>query len=191
MNRFYVVEPMPTPTGTQADHRLAMRGADIEEFARALATSLGAGIEAGIATPKKGGNADVSHQWIAGIARDLQSNQGACLVIAGECQSPVVHALAHSINGKLGNAGKTVFYTDPIEAYPVDQIASLQDSVKDLDSGAVDILLILGGNPAFTAPVELGMRDRLQKARLRVTRLACTLTKLLKSVMARARDPLS
>jgi molybdopterin-containing oxidoreductase family iron-sulfur binding subunit len=32
----------------------------------------------------------------------------------------------------------------------------------------VDVLLILGGNPAFTAPVELGMRDRLKKAKLRV-----------------------
>jgi len=51
---------------------------------------------------------------------------------------------------------------------PVDQFASLQDLVKDLDDGAVDLLLILGGNPAFTAPVELGMRDRLKKAKLRV-----------------------
>ena len=46
----------------------------------------------------------------------------------------------------------------------MDQLASLQDLVKDLDAGAVDLLLILGGNPAFNAPVELGMRDRLQKA---------------------------
>ena len=62
------------------------------------------------------------------------------------------------MNEKLGNVGKTVFYTDPIEANPVDQLASLQDLVKDLDAGAVDVLLIIGGNPAFNAPVELGMR---------------------------------
>ena len=72
------------------------------------------------------------------------------------------------MNEKLGNVGKTVFYTDPIEANPVDQVASLQDLVKDLDAGAVDLLLILGGNPVFNAPVELGMRDRLKKAKLRV-----------------------
>jgi len=42
MNRLYVVEPMPTPTGTKADHRLALRAADIEVFAGALATALGA-----------------------------------------------------------------------------------------------------------------------------------------------------
>ena len=41
MNRLYVVEPMPTPTGTKADHRLPLRAGDIEEFAWALATGLG------------------------------------------------------------------------------------------------------------------------------------------------------
>ena len=85
-------------------------------------------------------------------------------MIAGEHQPPIVHALRHAMNAKLGNVGKTVFYTDPIEANPVDQLASLQDLVKDLDAGAVDLLLILGGNPVFNAPVELGMRDRLQES---------------------------
>ena len=88
-------------------------------------------------------------------------------MIPGEHQPPIVHALAHVMNASLGNVGKTVFYTDPIEANPVDQLASLQDLVKDLDAGVVDLLLIIGGNPVFTAPVEMGMRDRIQKARLR------------------------
>jgi len=72
------------------------------------------------------------------------------------------------MNASLGNVGKTVFYTDPIEINPTDQLASLQDLVHDLDAGAVDLLLILGGNPVFNAPVEMGMRDRIQKAKLRV-----------------------
>src|SRR4029077_17310926 len=141
MNRLYVVEPMPTPTGTRANHRRPLRAADIEEFAWALATSLG--IANG---PKKGENGDV-YKWAPGIAKDLQANKGACLVIAGDCQPPMVHALAHIINEKLGNVGKTVFYTDPLEAKPVDLLASLQDLVKDLDDGAVDLLLVFGGNP--------------------------------------------
>ena len=162
MNRLYVVEPFPTPTGTKADHRLPLRSGDIQEFAWTLATSLG--IANG---PKNGENGDV-YKWTGGIARDLQKNRGACLVIAGECQPPIVNALAHIMNEKLGNVGKTVFYTDPLEAKPVDQMASLQDLVKDLDAGAVDVLLIFGGNPVFNAPVELGMKDRLRKAKLRV-----------------------
>ena len=162
MNRLYVVEPMPTPTGTKADHRLALRASDIEEFAWALAISLG--IAQG---PKTGENHDI-YKWLGPIARDLQNNKGASIVIAGEQQPPIVHALAAIMNEKLGNFGKTVFHTDPIEANPADQLASLLDLVKDLDAGAVDVLIIIGGNPAFNAPVELGMRDRLKKAKLRV-----------------------
>ncbi len=162
MNRLYVVEPMPTATGSKADHRLSLRAGDVEEFAWALATGLGAANG-----PKSGDNADI-YKWIGPIARDLQRHPGASAVLAGEYQPPIVHALAHVINASLGNAGKTVLYTDPIEASPVDQLASLQDLVKDLDAGAVDLLLILGGNPAFNGPVELGMRDRLEKAKLRV-----------------------
>ena len=162
MNRLYVVEPMPTPTGTKADHRLALRASDIEEFAWALAISLG--IAQG---PKTGENHDI-YKWLGPIARDLQNNKGASIVIAGEQQPPIVHALAAIMNEKLGNFGKTVFHTDPIEVNPTDQLASLLDLVKDLDAGAVDVLIIIGGNPAFNSPVELGMRDRLKKAKLRI-----------------------
>ena len=35
--------------------------------------------------------------------------------MAGEGQPPIVHALAHAMNAALGNAGRTVIYTDPVE----------------------------------------------------------------------------
>jgi MoCo/4Fe-4S cofactor protein with predicted Tat translocation signal len=162
MNRLYVVEPTPTATGSKADHRLPLRAADIEEFAWALATSLGAANG-----PKQGENHDI-YKWLGPIARDLELNKGAGLVIAGGEQPPIVHALAHVMNASLGNVGKTVFYTDPVEANPVDQVASLGDLVKDLADGKVALLLILGGNPAFDAPVEWGMRDQIAKASIRV-----------------------
>jgi MoCo/4Fe-4S cofactor protein with predicted Tat translocation signal len=161
MNRLYVVEPMPTPTGAKADHRLPLRAGDIEEFAWALAVNLRVA-----AAAKRIDNGDIN-LWAGPVADDLMHNKGASLVIAGESQPPIVHAVAHVINDFLGNVGKTVFYTDPIEANPVDQVASLQDLAKDLDAGTVDLLLVLGGNPVFNAPVELGMRDRIQKATLR------------------------
>src|SRR5262249_9180906 len=94
MNRLYVAEPMPTATGTKADHRLPLRAGDIEEFAWGLAVSLG--VAQG---PKEGENHDI-YKWLGGIARDLENNKGASVVIAGECQPPMVHALAHIINAK-------------------------------------------------------------------------------------------
>jgi MoCo/4Fe-4S cofactor protein with predicted Tat translocation signal len=161
MSRLYVVEPMPTPTGSKADHRMPLRAEEVGEFAWALATALGAAN-----APKSGDNADI-YKWIGPIAKDLQAHKGASLVIAGDYQPPIVHTLAHLMNTSLGNVGHTVLYTDSIEASPVDQLASLQDLVKDLDAGAVDLLLLLGGNPAFNAPVEMGMRDRIRKAKIR------------------------
>jgi len=162
MNRLYVVEPFPTPTGTKADHRLMLRASDVEQFAWALAISLG--VAQG---PKDTDNGDIN-RWSGPIGRDLLANKGTSVVVAGEQQPPMVHALAAMLNEKLGNVGQTVFYTDPIEVNPVDQVASLQELAKDLDAGAVDVLLILGGNPAFNAPVELGLGSRLKKARLSV-----------------------
>jgi MoCo/4Fe-4S cofactor protein with predicted Tat translocation signal len=161
MNRLYVAEPMPTPTGAKADHRMPLRAGDIEDFTWALAAASHV-----IEGANHGGNTNID-RWAGLIAADLLRNRGASVVIAGEHQTPMVHALAHAMNSRLGNVGKTVFYTDPIEANPTDQVASLEDLAKDLDAGAVDLLLILGGNPVFTAPVELGMRDRIQKAALR------------------------
>ena len=162
MNRLYVVEPMPTPTGSKADHRIPLRASDVEEFAWALATALGAANG-----PKTGENVDI-YRNVGAMARDLQNHRGASLVLPGEYQSPMVHALAHVMNASLGNVGQTVFYTDPIEVNTTDQIASLEDLVKDLDAGAVDLLLILGGNPVFNAPVEMGLGSRFKKAKLSV-----------------------
>jgi molybdopterin-containing oxidoreductase family iron-sulfur binding subunit len=162
MNRLYVAEPMPTPTGAKADHRMALRAGDMEEFTWAVATILQ--VANG---PKSENNGDI-YKWAGTIAADLLRHKGAGIVIAGEHQPPMVHALAHVMNAKLGNVGNTVFYTDPIEANQVDQLASLQDLAKDLDAGAVDVLLILGGNPVFNAPADLDLRTRIQKAALRV-----------------------
>ncbi len=163
MNRLYVVEPMPTPTGAKADHRLPLRATDVEQFAWSLAAAVGADTGG-----RKGAANPAYDKWIGPIARDLQKHRGGSLVIAGDQQSPAVHALAHAMNAALGNTGKTVLYTDPVESNPVDQVASLYDLVKDLDAGKVDLLLILGGNPVYNAPVELGFRDRLKKAEMRV-----------------------
>ncbi len=44
------------------------------------------------------------------------------------------------MNQALGNVGKTVVYTEPVEAEPVDQLESLRDLVADMNAGNVDLL---------------------------------------------------
>src|SRR5205814_1104128 len=68
----------------------------------------------------------------------------------------------------LGNAGKTVFYTDALEADSVDQTQSLRELVGDIDAGKVETLIIIGGNPAYNTPVDLRLDfNRLDKVKLR------------------------
>jgi molybdopterin-containing oxidoreductase family iron-sulfur binding subunit len=159
--RLYCVETTPTPTSAIADHRLAMRPSEVEAFARTVAARLGVGVQA-----EAGGAAPA--QWIEAVVRDLKANAGACLVVAGEQQPASVHALAHAMNHALGNVGKTVVHTDSVEAAPQDQLAALKQLADEMDKGLVDVLLILGGNPVFTAPADLEFGKRLTKVGLRI-----------------------
>ncbi|HKS74275.1 MAG TPA: TAT-variant-translocated molybdopterin oxidoreductase [Terriglobales bacterium] len=154
MNRLYVVESNMTSTGGKADHRLALRSAEIEGFARALASALAVS-----------GTASVSDQqakFASAVANDLKAHRGSSVVIAGDHQPPAVHALAHMMNQALGNVGKTVVYTDPVSANPVNQTESLKELVADMRGGKVDLLVIFGGNPAYDAPADFGFADALK-----------------------------
>jgi MoCo/4Fe-4S cofactor protein with predicted Tat translocation signal len=163
MNRLYVVETTPTNTGAFADHRFPVKPSQLEMFARALAAALGA---PGVSTDGAQ-YTNVAHaKHIFAIAKDLQSARGRSIVVAGEHQTPAIHALAHAMNQALGNVGQTVVYTDPIEAQPVDQVASLRELVGDIEAGRVEMLVIVGGNPVYNAPVDLALtKERLDKIR--------------------------
>src|SRR5437016_12712151 len=144
MNRLYAVEPTPSVTGATADHRWPLRASEVELFARALAAKLGLG---GSVTLAAG-----AEKWLDTVAKDLQKHKGVSLVVAGEQQPAEVHALAHAMNAALGNVGTTLYYTEPVEAHPVNHLESLAELCADIEAGKVETLLILGGNPVYTAP---------------------------------------
>jgi MoCo/4Fe-4S cofactor protein with predicted Tat translocation signal len=157
MNRLYVVEPTPSVTGSSADHRLPLRASEVEQFARALAAKLGLG-GSGTLSP-------AAEKWLNGVAKDLQGHRGSSLVIAGEQQSAEVHALAHAINAGLSNAGNTLYYTEPVEGNPVNNLESLRELCADMDAGKVDTLIILGGNTVYDAPHDFDFTSKLRKVR--------------------------
>ena len=157
MNRLYVVEPVLSNTGILADHRLPLRATEIEAFARALARALGLDVQGG--APEDYG------EWLSVLVEDLQASAGESVVIAGEQQPPAVHALVHAINQALGNVGHTVTTTEPIDANPIAQTESLQALVADMNSGQVNTLIILDGNPVYTSPADLDFGAGLQKVK--------------------------
>ncbi len=184
MNRLYVAETTPSPTGSIADHRLPLPPAEIEAFLLALAGAVGAvgapgaGDVAGAAPPAGApapASADTApagaawHAWLPAVAADLQAHPGASLVVAGETCSAAAQVLAHAINEKLGNAGKTVIYGEPVEVDPVDHLQSIADLVRDMNAGQVDLLIMLGGvNPVYTAPADLDFAAALDKVAVRI-----------------------
>jgi MoCo/4Fe-4S cofactor protein with predicted Tat translocation signal len=175
MNRLYAVETTPTPTGSIADHRLPLPPAELEALLLALAREVGAaalGVAAAApaAPPTSASNGGGKTQaFLQALAADLLAHPGASLVVAGETASPAAQVLAHAINEKLGNAGKTVVYAEPAEIDPVDHLQSLAELVRDMRAGQVDVLIMLGGvNPVYTAPADLDFTAALSKVATRI-----------------------
>jgi MoCo/4Fe-4S cofactor protein with predicted Tat translocation signal len=167
MSRFYAIESTPTSTGAKADHRLPMRASEIESFAQWLSLATAGQMQGGLLLATLVKTLPEATQSIVGkVAADLVAHKGSSVVIPGDHQSPALHAYAHLINAKLGNVGNTVFYTDPVDANPINQTESLRDLVADMRAGKVDLLVIMGGNPCYDAPADLGFSDALKSSNI-------------------------
>mgnify|MGYP002630275688 CR=1 FL=1 len=169
MNRLYVIEPSLTVSGAMADNRLRLAAGSVGDVLVALAKRLD-GIEAGnLPSAKAVATAD---KFIAAVANDLKANKGQSVVVVGPRQPAHVHALAHLVNQALGAVGKTVHYQ--AEAGP--EAGTLQDLADAIGKGEIVQLVILGGDPAYTAPVDLQFGARLREVPL-VIHLADRLNK--------------
>jgi Fe-S-cluster-containing dehydrogenase component len=145
MNRLYVVESSFTPTGSAADHRFAIRPRELVPLLRALLASI-----AGTAS------APNAPGWLQPVARDLTSHSGRSVVVLGPSHSAEAHALVGAINAALGAYDHTTWFSaSPLIGGRV-QLQPFTDLVSDLDARAVDTLVIVGGNPAYTTPAALG-----------------------------------
>jgi MoCo/4Fe-4S cofactor protein with predicted Tat translocation signal len=156
INRLYVVESTLSITGAKADHRLAVKPSQVVEIAKAIAKALGiAGANTSYAE---------NSQWITALANDLNEHKGRSVIVPGDHQSPMVHALAHALNGALGNVGQTVSYIDPLSPNTDrTQVDQLRELIADIDGGRVKMLVILGGNPVYNTPADLKLsHERLQ-----------------------------
>jgi MoCo/4Fe-4S cofactor protein with predicted Tat translocation signal len=159
MNRLYVVEGTPSPTGASADHCLPLRSSEIEGLARAVAAGLGLAVE---------GASPAHAEWVGPLVKDLQGHAGRAVVVVGEAQPPAVHALGHAINEKLGAFGKTVTFTASPEASSPEQAASLAQLVTDMTKRRVEVLVVMGGNPAYDVPADVAFVEAMDKVPLRI-----------------------
>jgi len=110
----------------------------------------------------------VPSHWIKAVARDLAAHRGESLVIVGSRQPPAVHALAHAINSALQNAGRTVTYVAPFDPEQEDSFDDITALSREMAAGHVQTLLVLGGNPVYDAPADVGFKQALAKVPLSI-----------------------
>ena len=169
ISRLWVAEPGYTITGGRADHRTAVAGSQIPNLLASLARELVANhhLELPEQTLNFGasfGSADAgSDDFVPALAADLMAHRGSGVIIVGPGQAPEVHALAAVLNEGLGAIGSTLTYTEaPDQARPTHQRA-VADLVSSMKSGEVETLLILGGNPVYDAPADLGFSEAMTR----------------------------
>jgi len=158
-SRIYSIEAAPTLTGAKADHRIALHPILMGEAAIAIANSMGAGLRQATLPD------NVMH-FVRQAAADLLANRGAGLVLSGHALSPEASALVHWINARLQAP------VDLIE--PSDRTAggreagTLSHLTRDLQSGTVDQLLVIGANPGYDAPADLEFARHSAQASFRL-----------------------
>ena len=135
MSRLYAVESLFTLTGANADHRLRIPAALVGEIASAVSAqivgnspTLFAGVDA---------------RWVSECAKDLVAAGKNALVVAGQRQPVEIHLLAYAINSALAAVGHTVTL--------LPRISDSNSPLETVNTSAIDTLLVMGGNPAYTS----------------------------------------
>jgi len=171
LSRLYMFESTVSVTGMNADERFALRSALIPAVAARVALDLGlfdaqpaivAALTAMAQSFDPAKSLDARQVEVMNrLVEDLRVSRGRSVVVAGPRQPAAVHALCTLLNDALGNADRTVSYVPSPDSPSVPQIAAL---AKALQEGKVDTLLILGSNPIYTAPADLGFAAAMSKA---------------------------
>lgn len=158
MGRLYCAETNLSVTGSMAEHRLPVRPSQVAIVAMQLAAEILAHVE----LPTELANLLARHRaandpWVRQAARDLARARGKGVIVVGERQPAELHALAAVVNRALGNHGRTVWTIPQVlveAAYPL----SLVELAAEMREGRVKALLVLEGNPSYSAPVDLDLR---------------------------------
>jgi molybdopterin-containing oxidoreductase family iron-sulfur binding subunit len=156
--RLYAVEATWSLTGANADHRLTLHPGLIRNVALRIAAKFG----------MTAVNADLparAASLVEVMANDLISNRGRAMVLAGPAQDAEVHALCHWINAQLHAPIDLIPSVDPHAQTHADSLAAL---ARDLHTGAVETLIVVGANPAYDTPGSLNLAEAIRAVQFSV-----------------------
>lgn len=151
--RLYAVEPALTLTGANADHWLALH----PELISRVAVEIAAALEG---RPSQTDLPPTATRFARAVAADLLASKGSAIVTVGDRQPPELHALCHWINAQLE---APVDMIAPIDTHPQTHSDSLKSLADDLNSGAVQTLIVVDANPAYDTPASLRIAGRIRR----------------------------
>ena len=160
MNRLYAVEANFSVTGGMADHRRRLKASRIPAFARALVAALR---EKGKSLPELPGEVDTidpESEFLNALVGDLVAAGQSAVIVPGRRQPPIVHAIAAACNAALGSRAVSYYAAGDATLPSTDSLSALTAAIG---AGGVNTLIVLGGNPAYTAPADLKFADALAK----------------------------
>jgi molybdopterin-containing oxidoreductase family iron-sulfur binding subunit len=168
MSRLYVAEGRFSPTGVNADSRLALPPSEAPSFLAELERRVDAllGGEEHVHAASDQGFDDLTpaerlETFLDVLAHDLVDHRGRSAVVVGERLGADAVLAGLRLNHKLGNWQKVVRF------YPVIELPSaigLKEFTDQLAGGSVNTVLVLGGNPVGTSPGDIALGAALEKA---------------------------
>jgi molybdopterin-containing oxidoreductase family iron-sulfur binding subunit len=167
INRLYVVESNYSLTGSNADHRLRLKTADIKPFLYALASELSESYS-DLRAFSSYSNAFSQHEWVQILAEEIRRNYGSTLLMLGADHDAQSQAVVAAINFAAGNVGNTVEYLELPHIDAQNQHTAFTSLINDMRGGRIDAVVMIGTNPAFTAPADLDFKSALQNVPLSV-----------------------
>ena len=172
MSRLWVTEPTLTVTGAAADSRLPVASSSIpwvlvrvaHELVRGHGLTLPAEAAGLLDLDLEADMPGVDERWISELAADLARHPATAVILVGPRQAAAVHALALVLNQALGAIGSTLILSDDPHPERQGHSEAIAELARRLEGDEVNTLVILGGNPVYDAPVDLGFGDLLGRA---------------------------
>ena len=158
MSKCYTAETRYSITGASGDVRLPTRPSRLDRLTRALATALGVPGAEGPELDRR------EAAFVEAAARDLIEAGPNALVAAGPHLPADLQRLAMAMNDRIGAVGMTIEFIEN----PAPAGGTIAELAAGIAAGEVDALVILGGNPAYDAPADLGFAALLEGVPLSV-----------------------